>query len=177
MAPATCLYIIYGHFDYSDGYQYQNIQVVGGYQKAKYSRCDDRTVYQNLQFEPWKYENCLGLKTFIAKLLPDVSRLIVLEFGTLESMVQKIRIKRQMWTFISSHSEVVVFLLYVSHWSFEWPVSHQWSSYSTWCRLEVLTLLYAALDLVLKGREKQLLWVMIRVKETMSISSVFKYVK
>jgi len=57
---------------------YYGIHVVGQYNQAECLRYDDFD-YENLQFEPWKRENCLGPKTWIGRVLPDQGSLVVLK--------------------------------------------------------------------------------------------------
>jgi len=56
----------YNNFSNNGGYH-----VVGGYDKAECVRFDDTVDYSSLLFEPWKSENNLGIKTWIATVLPQ----------------------------------------------------------------------------------------------------------
>ena len=61
------------------GYQggYQGFQVLGGYDQAGRSQYHDGVDYSSLQFEPWNQENYLGPKTWIAKVLPDKTKVVL----------------------------------------------------------------------------------------------------
>jgi hypothetical protein len=68
----------YGYID-QGGYQggYQGVQVLGGYDQAECCQYHDGVDYTHLQFEPWKAENVLGPKNWIAKVLSDQSEVVL----------------------------------------------------------------------------------------------------
>jgi hypothetical protein len=61
------------------GYQggFQGIQVLGGYDVAECHQYRDGLDYTYLQFEPWKTENVLGPKNWIAKVLSNQSEVVL----------------------------------------------------------------------------------------------------
>jgi hypothetical protein len=84
IAPAPLGYnpagLGYGHGAWGAGPGYPQYQVVGGYEDA--TDCvvyHDGVDYSSLIFEPWKEENNLGSKTWIATLVSDESK--VVNFG------------------------------------------------------------------------------------------------
>ena len=64
-----------GQGGYQDGYQ--GVQVLGGYDQAECSQYHNDVDYKYLQFEPWKPENILGPKNWIAKVLPDRTEVVL----------------------------------------------------------------------------------------------------
>src|SRR5579859_181735 len=66
----------YGYGNVGQG-GYQAVQVLGGYDQADYSQYHDGVDYSSLQFEPWNSANCLGPKTWLAKVLFDDSRVVL----------------------------------------------------------------------------------------------------
>jgi len=56
----------------------QSFHVVGGYDEADdCMQYHEGVDYKSLQFEPWKKENCLGYKAFLAKVLSDQSTVVL----------------------------------------------------------------------------------------------------
>ena len=56
----------------------QSYQVVGGYDETNdYVQYHEGVDYKSLQLEPWKRENCLGHKTFLAKVLSNQSTVVL----------------------------------------------------------------------------------------------------
>lgn len=68
----------YGYID-QDGYQggFQCVQVLGDYDQAECCQYHDGVDYTHLQFEPWKAENILGPKNWIAKVLSNQSEVVL----------------------------------------------------------------------------------------------------
>ena len=58
------------------GYQ-AGVHIVGGYENAVSLQYHEGVTYKSLKFEPWLKANCLGVKTWIARTLPDNDKIIV----------------------------------------------------------------------------------------------------
>ena len=58
------------------GYQ-AGVHIVGGYEKAVSLQYHEGVTYKSLKFEPWLKANCLGVKTWIARTLPDNENIIL----------------------------------------------------------------------------------------------------
>ena len=58
------------------GYQ-AGVHVIGGYENAVSIQYHDGVTYKSLKFEPWLKANCLGVKTWIARTLPDNEKIIL----------------------------------------------------------------------------------------------------
>lgn len=59
------------------GYYGQGYQILGGYEHADFRQYHSEVDYKHLQFEPWKPENMLGSKNWIAKVLSDNSTVVL----------------------------------------------------------------------------------------------------
>jgi hypothetical protein len=66
----------YGNGNFGQG-GYQAVQVLGGYDQADCFLYHDGVDYSSLQFEPWNRENCLGPKTWIAKVLSNDTTVVL----------------------------------------------------------------------------------------------------
>jgi hypothetical protein len=64
-----------GQGSYQSGFQ--GVQVLGGYDQAECCQYHDDVDYTYLQFQPWKAENILGPKNWIAKVLSDESEVVL----------------------------------------------------------------------------------------------------
>jgi len=58
------------------GYQ-AGVHIIGGYENAVSIQYNDGVTYKFLKFEPWLKANCLGVKTWIARTLPDNEKIIL----------------------------------------------------------------------------------------------------
>ena len=62
------------------GYEYDAqgaYQVLGNYNQAECCQYQDGVDYKHLQFEPWNPDNNLGPKNWIAKVLPDETKVVL----------------------------------------------------------------------------------------------------
>ena len=66
----------YGNRDLGQG-GHQVVHVLGGYDQADYFQYHDGVDYSTLQFEPWISVNCLGPKTWLAKVLSDDTTVVL----------------------------------------------------------------------------------------------------
>jgi len=53
------------------------VHIIGGYEKAVSLQFHEGVTYKSLKFEPWLKTNCLGVKTWIARTLPDNEKIIL----------------------------------------------------------------------------------------------------
>jgi len=53
------------------------VHIIGGYENAVSIQFHECITYKSLKFEPWLKTNCLGVKTWIARTLPDNKKIIL----------------------------------------------------------------------------------------------------
>ena len=53
------------------------VWILGDYEEAECSQYHEGVEYRDLQFEPWIQENILGPKTWVAKTLPDNTKVVL----------------------------------------------------------------------------------------------------
>jgi len=58
------------------GYQ-AGVHIIGGYENAVSIQYHEGITYKSLKFEPWLKANFLGVKTWIARTLPDNEKIIL----------------------------------------------------------------------------------------------------
>jgi hypothetical protein len=66
-----------GGYGYVGQGGYQGVHVLSDYDQAECFQYHQGVHYRCLQFEPWKSENILGPKNWIAKLLPDQTPVVL----------------------------------------------------------------------------------------------------
>jgi len=53
------------------------VHIIGGYENAVSIQYHEGVTYKSLKFEPWLKVNCLGVKTWIARTLPDNKKIVL----------------------------------------------------------------------------------------------------